>query len=118
MSDGQEKKTTEQRWVTIDTYGKVGSSRYHLFRDCSFISTVDEETVTAVGERESTLLGLKVCSLCERRKTGGPAVEALEGFFGEDHDDTASTDPRDVAWRLVNYLRERNFYIAQRGAKK
>lgn len=114
MTEGNA-KLADPRIVVTNADGRVESKRFHLFRDCSFIK--DEKEVTELGERETKLLGLKVCSVCERRKTGGPVIEALKAALRL-RDDLASPDViEDAAWNLLNDLKAQGFYIAQRGAR-
>lgn len=117
MTEQKEKKsaTNDPRYVVLGTNGKVESRRYHVFADCSFIADDDAETIT---ERESKLLGLKVCSVCERRQTGGPALDALKDLF--DVMPVTMADVLDVdqaAWYVMNGLKKQGFYIARKGAK-
>lgn len=99
-------------FIAVDATGKAASRRFHLFDNCSFLDGSKTKKLT-VGE--SALLGLKQCVVCEKRRAGGPAIEVLEGFFGEDWQ--ADTEPRDAAWSLHSYLREHNWYLAQRKPK-
>lgn len=90
---------------------------FHLSRECP---TIRDAYVEEINDREAQLLGLGVCKVCDRRARGGPAIDALEGFFGEDWPDAAVDtlgDPNSCAWRLSDYLKERGFYIAQRKPK-
>lgn len=103
-------------FIAVDATGKAASRRVHLYEDCSFVK---DDTLKRLSPAEQQLLGLKQCTVCERRRAGGPAIEVLEGFFGEDWPDplTDAPDPRESAWRLYSYLREHNWYLAQRKPK-
>lgn len=96
--------------------GKVTSRKVHLFLDCKAIDGDGME----LSSREVELLGLSVCAICDKRKKGGPAIDALEGFFGEDWpypDEQIDDGPRGAAWRLVEYLKERGMYVSSRKKK-
>lgn len=104
-------------YVGVDAKGKVTSKRVHLYDDCSALEEVSRRSLT---EREQQLLGLSQCTRCEKRRAGGPAIEVLEGFFGEDWpytDEQIDDGPSGAAWKLHSYLREHNFYLAQRKPK-
>lgn len=97
--------------------GKVTSRKCHLFIDCKGISGHSTE----LSSREVELLGLSVCSVCEKRQKGGPAIDALEGFFGEDYpgvDPDSHTEPGELARSLVEYLKERGMYVSSRKKKE
>lgn len=108
--------------VRNDT-GTITSKRYHQFTDCGKIVRTDLEALEPVNEREIGLLGLKACSACERRSSGGPAVDALvkaisatDGIiFAPGHTNPISeSDQRDAAFNLLDTLREMGFYVASR----
>lgn len=111
---------SDKMYVTRIKGEKVSSTRFHLYQDCPVVRDREDNEVIEISEREGELLGLKVCSQCIKRATGGPAIEALEGFFGEDwptevaSEAATSENPRDMAWQLYDYLKERGFYIARR----
>lgn len=95
--------------------GKVTSRKCHLYIDCKGLTG---STNAELSSREVELLGLSVCSICEKRQKGGPAIDALEGFFGEDWgSEPLVADPRAAAWLLVEYLKERGMYVSSRKKK-
>lgn len=108
------------RYVRITDNGVADARRFHLFNDCAMLKGASGDSeLENLSEREANLLGLKACSVCEKRESGGPAIDVLEGFFGEDWPyDTNPLDtsggPRDLAWKCIDYLKERGFYIASR----
>lgn len=106
----------QKRYVAITVNGVAYAKRYHLYLDCSATRFDGPDGVENLTERETKLLGLKVCSVCERRESGGPAMNALEGFFGEDGHNIVD-EPKQSAWNLLEYLKERGMYIAQRKPK-
>lgn len=113
-------KTIEDpKYIKITDNGVADARRWHAFRDCSTLRGAEDVDLETISDREATLLGVSACSVCEKRKSGGPAIDALEGFFGEDwpYADGKEDDPRHTAWRLVDYLKERNVYLAVRGAR-
>lgn len=117
----QSAKMADPRIVVVDSKsGQVDSKRYHLFLDCSFIKEQPPEEIETLGERETRLLGLKVCSVCERRKTGGPAVEALKDILTSSEFPLEETDVYGDtrAWHLVNELKQRGIYLSVRKADK
>jgi hypothetical protein len=109
-------KTEDPKYVRITDKGVADARRYHMFKDCSTLRGAEDIDLETISDREATLLGVSVCSVCEKRKSGGPAIDALEGFFGEDFP-TYGGEPRELAWKLVDYLKERNIYLAQRGVR-
>lgn len=121
----KEQKLADPRIIAIDKdTGRAESQRFHWYLNCSFVKDRKPEELETISERETKLLGLKVCSVCDRRKSGGKAIEVLEGFFGEDwpymNPDPVgglAYDPRDVAWKLQEYLKGHNVYLAVRSAK-
>lgn len=102
-------------YVARQPGSRITATNFHLYPDCSFI---DDATTEQVTEREVELLGLKKCRVCERRETGGPAVEILEGFFGEDWPyggaPSVNEGPRETAWKLKTYLEQNGAYISVR----
>lgn len=119
MAQASASATEVVRHVALDKEGRAVSRRWHRYQDCPMYDPIEAEgTVT---EREASLLGLKECAVCAKRAEGGPALELLEGFFGEDwpsHIADATTDnPRDMARACIDYLRERNAFIAIRKPK-
>lgn len=111
--------TNVKKYAAVEDGGVVSSNRFHLFNDCASVKDAKLDELT---DREIALLGLRGCSVCSRRQTGGPALEVLEGFFGEDWPaeytaENFQEEPRDLAWKLVEYLKERNVYLAVRRPK-
>lgn len=103
----------EQKYVATDDDGSISSRKWHMFDECHAL----KGGAVAVSDREVTLLGLTECVHCRKRATGGPALDILEGFFGEDwmdEDDEGKGGPGYQAWRLHSYLKERGAYIALR----
>lgn len=102
-------------FIAVDASGKAASRRVHLYEDCSFVK--DDKT-KRLSVAEQQLLGLKQCTVCEKRQAGGPAIEVLEGFFATgDTRWTEEPSEKELAWGLHQYLRERGFYLAQRKPK-
>jgi hypothetical protein len=100
----------DKTYVCTDSSGKAIGRKFHLGNGCSTFT--DTPNYIQVSDHEIGLLGLKLCAVCEKRKRGGPAVEALERFF---HDVMhGELTPREAALSISDYLRERSFYIAQR----
>lgn len=124
MSDTQQNanaKLADERFVVIDAKtGKVDSQRYHFYRDCGFIKDQPTEEVETLGERETRLLGLKACQMCDKRKSGGPVVgalaEILEMVRLHNRASYEMTDEQ-TAWFIQSELKARGFYISQRTAK-
>lgn len=109
----------DPKYVRITDKGVANARCYHMFKDCSTLRAAEDVDLETISDREATLLGVSACSICEKRKSGGPAIDALEGFFGEDYPslDDRGIEPRNMAWLLVDYLKERNIYLAQRGVR-
>lgn len=106
------------KFIAVDENGKATSRRFHIYEDCKTLLDTTAGKLEPVNASTITLLGLKECAVCEKRSTGGPAIDVLEGFFGEDwQDSTNDGTPVGWAWRLYEYLKERSFYIAQRKPK-
>lgn len=90
----------------------VKSARYHTFANCSMLEGAAYDEVTL---REVELLGLKACAVCVRRQTGGPTIEALDAVLEELRLGTAE-DTKDNAFAIVEKLKSRGVYLAQRKA--
>lgn len=107
-------------FVVRESYlGPAVGRGFHLSRECP---TIKDAYVEEINDREAQLLGLGVCKVCHKRVNGGPAIDVLEGFFGEDWPlelppDHSASNPRDWAWKLHDYLRDHNGYIAFRKPK-
>lgn len=109
---------TEQLYVVVEE-GRAVGRRTHSFQDCSTLRENPSAQVEAITEREAGLLGLKGCTVCERRKTGGPAIDALKDLLGGMPPGLLEQNEIEQgAWYLVNGLKDHGFYIAQRGARK
>lgn len=105
----------QKKLVAITDAGVADAKRFHLYSDCGTLRDRGPDDFEEVSDREARLLGLKVCTVCERRATGGPAITALtELLTGPDF---SNQTPADEAWYIVEKLKERGFYIAQRKLK-
>lgn len=112
----------DQKYVVRHADSAIKSRRFHTYSDCASVKSDNDNgtQLEQLSDREVGLLGLKPCTICEKRQTGGPAVEILERFFGEDWPtmaDHAEADPRELAWACLQYLKEHGAYISQRRAK-
>lgn len=121
MTDSKTKSESKQAepkptFAVRSDNGTITSRRYHTFADCSKILRTDLEALEPVNEREIGLLGLKPCSACERRQSGGPAVEALTEIMLDV--DANLQGEEQAAWFVIEALKDRGFYIAQRGVRK
>lgn len=106
----------DNTYVVTDTSGKAIGRKYHIGNGCPTFT--DTPNYVQVSTHEIGLLGLKLCAVCEKRKSGGPAIDVLEGFFGEDWPFADGWGaPRDGAWALLDYLKDHNGYIAFRKPK-
>lgn len=127
MSDKQADATTQKddipqplpdRYVIIDaSSGQVEGRKYHDYLDCNFLDKQPPEEIEVIGEREIRLLGIGLCSVCEKRASGGPALTAFAEVLDElnlfgDRDSFA-----DDAFKLIAALKDKNVYLAVRKAK-
>lgn len=105
---------TQVKYVAVDEGGQVASKRYHWFLNCSTLKN-SEAGMEEVGEKLATLLGLRACSVCEKRLTGGPAIEALTDILkNAPNDDLAEEGSEATAWYIVEELKARGFYVARK----
>lgn len=116
MTEGKDKFV-----VVLNEQGKAVSRRAHVFNDCTTLRD-DNGKVGTIGTSEMALLGLKVCTVCERMQTGGPAIEALTEILQDSVNELLATNADDfqadqAAWHTVEELKSRGFYIAQRKPK-
>jgi hypothetical protein len=96
----------------------VRAGKYHLYRDCSVINHTGRTEgtgleVVELTDRDVDLLGMSECSQCRKRRTGGPAIEALKEVTIE-HSWSHPDGVDEFAWKIFNGLKERGFYIASR----
>lgn len=117
-------KTKEGQYVRITDNGVADARRFHIYLDCSTLKGhVGDEDIENLNDREVQLLGVKVCSVCERRKTGGPAIDALKEILwpiiseAGTSEDWQADDAENAAWKVMNELKDRGFYIAKRTNK-
>lgn len=100
--------------VTQD--GRAIGRRYHLLKDCTTVNDVGK--VDTITNREANLLGLKVCSVCEKRQTGGPALTALREVLCAVTNDVDGQEATEAhAWMVLDGLKEQGFYISSRRKK-
>lgn len=111
-------KVADPRYVIIDAAsGQVEGRKYHDYLDCTFLDKQPPEEIEVIGEREIRLLGIGLCSVCEKRASGGPALTALAEVLDEvnlfgDRDSFA-----DDAFKLIAALKDKGVYLAVRKAK-
>lgn len=105
-----------EKFVSITDNGVADAKRYHMFLECSTLRGKTAADVEQVNDREVKLMGLRVCSVCEKRATGGPAIEALTEIFTT-YTSWSAHEPVQSAWTLLTELKDRGFYIASRKQK-
>lgn len=111
-------KVTDPRYVIIDaSSGQVEGRKFHQFLNCSFLDKQPPEEIEVIGEREIRLLGIKVCSVCEKRASGGPALTALAEVLDETNLYGDRDSFRDDAYKLIEALKDKGVWLAVRKAK-
>lgn len=109
---------SDPRYVIIDSVsGQVEGRKYHDYLDCNFLDKQPPEEIEVIGEREIRLLGIKVCSVCEKRASGGPALTAFAEVLDETNLYGDRDSFRDDAYKLIEALKDKGVWLAVRKAK-
>src|ERR1044071_9280771 len=94
-------RATQDIFIAVDDNGRALSKKAHLYVDCSMDRDNKPRRIT---DSEQQLIVVSQCAVYEKRRSGGPAIDVLEGFFSEDYPtfdfDIKNEGPRWLAEKL------------------